>query len=57
MCAGVYTISKKSGVVSIIREALGGGDDDQLWVGRCRLTVSKPLLTAPMVSALEAKIL
>ena len=28
VCAGVYTISKKSGVVSIIREALGGGDDD-----------------------------
>jgi hypothetical protein len=25
-------------------------------VGRCRLTVSKPVLTAPMVSALEPKI-
>jgi len=43
----------------------GGGD--QLWenywnnsdrtmVGRCRLTVSKPVLKAPMVSALEATI-
>jgi len=25
-------------------------------VGRCRLTVSKPMLKAPMVSALEATI-
>jgi hypothetical protein len=25
-------------------------------VGRCRLTVSNPLLKAPMVSALEAKL-
>jgi hypothetical protein len=25
-------------------------------VGRCRLTVSKPVLTAPMVSALEPRI-
>ena len=28
----------------------------QLTVGRCRLTVSKPVLKAPMVSALETKI-
>jgi len=29
---------------------------DGLEVGRCRLTVSKPVLTAPVVSALEARI-
>jgi len=37
-------------------------DDTKRWqqdnyeVGRCRLTVSKPVLKAPMVSALETRI-
>ena len=30
-----------------------GGGAERLLVGRCRLTVSKPVLHAPMVSALE----
>ena len=32
-------------------------DSDSDEVGRCRLTVSKPVLKAPMVSVLEATIL
>jgi hypothetical protein len=37
-------------------EALQGSmEADYAMVGRCRLTVSKPVLTAPMVSALETE--
>ena len=37
-----------------IMRSVGGGYDNESLVGRCRLTVSKPVLKAPMVSALEA---
>ena len=33
---------------------VGTREPNGLVVGRCRLTVSKPVLKAPMVSALEA---
>jgi hypothetical protein len=39
-----------------IRRGFSGGDAKLLKDGRCRLTVSKPVLKAPMVSALEATI-
>jgi len=34
-------------------EGDGGGDDELDEVGRCRMTVSKPVLKALMVSALD----
>ena len=39
-----------------LRTALTHCDPAEIKVWRCRLTVSKPMLKAPMVSALEAKI-
>ena len=36
--------------------AMGGADLSGVGVGRCRLTASKPVLKAPLLSALEAEI-
>jgi len=41
---------------AIVRVGLGGGKYQVAEVGRCRLTVSKPVLKTPMFSALEATI-
>ena len=49
-CAGEYH------VFDAAREGLMTGGGVGAKVGRCRLTVSKPVLKAPMVSALETTI-
>jgi len=49
--SGSNSVDKKKG---LIKKLLVGARECE--VGRCRLTVSKPVLKAPMVSALGATI-
>ena len=49
-------VCEAHGVIGTGKISLLLGDADACKVGRCRLTVSKPVLKAPMVSALETPI-
>jgi len=55
--ASAYYIGGAVACTAEARQALTPGCDDALKVRRCRLTVSKSVLKAPLVSALETGIL
>jgi len=56
-CLEGCSVTEKEAIISRLRRQARGptGGAPPALVGRCRLTVSKPVLKAPLVSALETK--